>query len=155
MTIKSRKRLHGKKRRKSSLKQRISDTNPYGNIPVPVIAKPNTSNTPSTITSPPTSVKPDAKKVALEFAKKSIKKQIVKKVGGKVPVIKNALRRYGGKALGRLGGVASLMFDALPAGKGSTTMDNQFYDDLWKKSSQYQNQEIKDTLANIRKKNNN
>ena len=148
MTIKSRKRLHGKRRRKSSLKQRISDTNPYGNIPVPVITKPNTSNTPSTTTSAPTSVNSDADKLA-DLAKGSIKKQIIKKVGGKVPVVKNALRRYGSKALGKLGGLAGFMLDALPAGKGSTTQDYK-YGDLTK-----QEDELRDALANIRKKNNN
>ncbi len=148
MTIKSRKRLHGKRRRKSSLKQRISDTNPYGNIPVPVITKPNTSNTPSTTTSAPTSVNSDADKLA-DLAKGSIKKQIIKKVGGKVPVVKNALRRYGSKALGKLGGLAGFMLDALPAGKGSTTQDYK-YGDLTN-----QEDELRDALANIRKKNNN
>tara|TARA_R110000824_G_scaffold235241_1_gene423971 strand:+ start:1528 stop:1962 length:435 start_codon:yes stop_codon:yes gene_type:complete len=144
MTIKSRKRLHGKRRRKSSLKQRISDTNPYGNIPVPVITKPSTS------TSTSNNAKVDIEKLK-DFSKDQIKKQVVKKAVSRAPGI---VKKYGGRIVNKLGGVASLMLDALPAGEGSTTMDYK-YDDLFKNSESFQNKEIKDTLANIRKKNNN
>ena len=118
----ARKRLHGKRRMRSALKQRISDLssndNPYAsNSSVQMhpelqtdikkyMSKPRNSNTKKNNN--------QADKLA-NIGKESLKKKVVKETAKKLGV-KGGIKSLGGKMLG----VGGLMLDALPAGEGST-----------------------------------
>ena len=123
----ARKRLHGKRRMRSALKQRISDIssndNPYASNSSVQLGpelkssisefnknyKPNKSKEQAT-----TKNNNDADKLA-NIGKESLKKKVVKETAKKLGV-KGGIKSLGSKMLG----VGGLMLDALPAGEGST-----------------------------------
>jgi len=137
MPFRARKRLHGKRRKRSALKQRISDVssndNPYassGNVQFGPELKASIDKFNKDYKYDPEKVNRINKKVAQkskekedkrkgkqlqDFGMDSIKKKVLKE-GTKRLGIGGTLKTVGSK----LAGVAGLMLDALPAGEGST-----------------------------------
>ena len=130
----ARKRLHGKRRMRSALKQRMSDVSSNDN---PYASSNSVQFSPelkSSISEFNKNYKPSKSKEAKEvrqlqastknkndedklinIGKESLKKKVVKETAKKLGV-KGGVQSLGGKMLG----VGGLMFDALPAGEGST-----------------------------------
>ena len=124
-----RKRMHGKRRRKSSaLKQRVSDTNPYVSNSSDVQMHPDlVTNIKESLSKPKKVATPQVPKVTSkkienlkvsELGKRGVKKKIFQEGVKRVSKIGRSGKSIP-KWLGKGVGVAALMLDALPAGEGS------------------------------------